>query len=129
MRQRSPLWYSTEGHAMSGTSAAHLDKVRELHSTVRKWLDDSAHAQKNDHLRASLPYVDLMFAFGFATLGDSPTANKLTEDARRVLEVPIPEGGSPLAEQAVTAAIVSNFMFKAFCYRVEQALAGKPHVG
>src|SRR5262245_51297537 len=101
--------------AAPGTVApAHLDAVRILHSAVREWIERSATAQKNEHLLANLPYVDLMFAFGFATLGDHPTANKLVEDARKVLEGPIPPGGTPQAEQAVTAALVRNFMFKAF---------------
>ncbi len=103
----------------------YLDKVGELHATVRKWLEDSAVQQKNDHIRANFPYADLMFAFAFATLGDHPTAKKLVEDARRVMEGPIPEGGDPRAEQAVTAALTKNFLFKAFCYRVDQALGGK----
>jgi hypothetical protein len=116
--------------AAPGTVApAHLEKINELHNAVRKWLDDSAASQKNDHLRANLPYVDLMFAFGFATLGDHPTANRLTEDARKVLEVPIPAGGTPLEEQAVTAAVVRNFLFKAFKYRVDLALVSEPHTG
>ncbi len=116
---------------MSGSqlTPAQLDQVRELHGVVRDWIERSAVAQNNEHLRASLPYVDLMFAFGFATLGDHPTANALVEAARKVLEGPIPEGGSPQAEQAVTAAVVRNFLFKALRYRVGQALSRKSHTG
>jgi hypothetical protein len=113
-----------------GTIApAHFEQLRDLHGTVREWINASAVAQKNEHIRANLPYVDLMFAFGFASLGDHPTANTLVEDARKVLEVPIPVGGDPQAEQAVTAAVVRNFMFKVLRYRVEQALAGKSFTG
>ena len=84
-----------------GTVAlTHLDHVRLLHGAVRDWIERTAVAQNNEHIRANLPYVDLMFAFGFATLGDHATANALTEDARQVLEGPIPEGGTPQAEQA-----------------------------
>jgi hypothetical protein len=109
-----------------GTVApAHLDRVCELHFAVRKWLDDSAVAQKNEHLRANFPYVDLMFAFGLATLGEHRLANKLVEDARKVMEGPVPEEGNPQAQQAITAAVVRNFLFKALRYRIEQALAGK----
>jgi len=60
--------------------------VKELHGIVRKWIEDSAAVQKNEHLLANLPYVDLMFAFGFATLGDHASANELVEDARKVTE-------------------------------------------
>lgn len=104
-------------------------KVRELHAAVRDWLERSVVLQKNEHLRANLPCTDLMFAFAFATIGDPATAHKLIEGARKVLEVPIPDGENPRAWQALTAALVSNFLFKAFKYRVDQALAGKSHSG
>jgi cellulose synthase operon protein C len=113
----------------SRLTPAQLDQVRELHAAIRKWLDDSARTQQNEHIRANLPYVDLMFAFAFAALGDRPTTNKLTEDARRLMEGPIPVGATPQEQQTITAALVHNFMFKAFRYRVEQALAGQPHNG
>src|SRR6266542_3777041 len=121
--------FPSEPAAPGTVSPAYLEQVRELHGVVRGWIERSATAQKNAHLLANLPYVDLMFAFGFATLGDPPTANKLVEDARKVMEGPIPVGGSAQTDQAVVAAIVTNFMFKALCYRVEQPLGGKPHAG
>jgi hypothetical protein len=107
----------------------HAERLRELHGAVRQWIEDSAVTQKNEHIRANRPYVDLMFAFGYAGLGDHPTANALVEDARQVLRGPIPVGGGPQAEQAVTAAVVRNFLFAVFRYRVERVLAGKPFVG
>jgi hypothetical protein len=71
-----------------------------------------------------------MFAFGFATLGDRPRAAALVEDARRVMVVPIPEAWADgRTYQATVATVVSNFLFKAFQYRVDQALAGKPLAG
>jgi hypothetical protein len=113
-----------------GTVAqAQLGKVRELHAAVRDWIERSAVAQKNEHLRANLPYADLMFALGFATLGDHATANRLVEDARKVMEVPIPKGGNPPSDLYVIAAVVSIFLFRALHSRVEQALAGKQHGG
>lgn len=116
--------------AAPGTVApAHLDKVRELHTTVRGWIEASARTQKNTHLTANLPYIDLMFAFGFATLGDYVTANKLVEDARTVMEGPIPIGGTSQADAEVEAAVVRNLLFRAFQYRIKEALARRPHVG
>jgi len=105
------------------------DKAMELHGAVRKWLDDSATAQKNDHLKANQPLVDMLFAFAVAKLDESTQAKKLLEEARKVMEGPIPAGGNTQTDQAVTAAVVRNFLFKAFRYRVEQVLAGKPHTG
>ncbi|MCI0701087.1 MAG: hypothetical protein L0241_08390, partial [Planctomycetia bacterium] len=106
-----------------------LAKVTELHGVVRQWLVDTATAQRNEHIKANLPYADLMFSLGLALLGDSASAKKLLEDARKVMEGPIPEGGSPQADQALCAAVVCNFMFKAFKYRIEQAIDRKPHTG
>jgi hypothetical protein len=100
--------------------AAPRDAVGELHAAVRKW---------TEHIPQNLPYVDLMFAFGCATLGDRPRAAALVESARKVLQVPIPAVSSSRADLAVIAAVVSNFLFKAFAYRVDQALAGQLHVG
>jgi hypothetical protein len=105
------------------------DKASELHAAVRKWLDDSAAAQKNDHLKANQPLIDLLFAFAVAKLGEEANAKRMLEDARKVMEGAIPSGGNPQAEQAITAAVVRNFLFKAFKYRVDQVLAGKPHTG
>jgi hypothetical protein len=109
---------------------AYLDQVRELHTTVRGWIETSARAQKNAHLLANLPYVDLMFAFGFATLGDHSTANKLVEDARKVLEGPIPPCLDPEKDaDPVTVRLVRDFLFKALIYRIGQAIERKPHIG
>lgn len=123
----SGLWLTP---AAPGTVApAYLEQIRELHSVVRGWIEASATAQKNVHLLANLPYVDLMFAFGFATLGDHPTANKLVEDARKVMEGPIPAGGNALADQIVTAAVARNFLFHALRTRIVEVFEGRPHVG
>ena len=105
------------------------DKAMELHGAVRKWLDDSATQQKNEHLKANIPLIDLLFAFAVAKLDESTQAKKLLEDARKVMEIPIPSGGNAQSDQAVTAAVVKNFLFKAFRYRVDQVMAGKPHTG
>ena len=54
--------------------------VLDLHAVVRKW---------TAHLPQNLPYVDLLFAFALAKLGEATAAGHLLEDARRVMEVPI----------------------------------------
>ncbi|AMV24875.1 hypothetical protein VT84_10790 [Gemmata sp. SH-PL17] len=105
------------------------DKSMELHTTIRKWIDDSAAVQKNEHLKANHPLVDLLFAFAVAKLGETTQAKKLLDDARKAMEGPVPTGTGSQSEQAVTAAVVRNFLFKAFRYRIEQVLAGKPHSG
>lgn len=93
----------------------------ELHTTIRKW---------TDHVPQNLPYVDLMFAFCHATIGEYPRAVQLLEDARKVMVVPIPaQSFDQSAFEAVVAAVASNFLFKAFEYRINEAIAGKPHTG
>ncbi|HEY1191238.1 MAG TPA: hypothetical protein VGE74_26630 [Gemmata sp.] len=106
------------------------DKAMELHGTIRKWLDDSAAVQKNEHLKANHPLVDLLFAFAVGKLGEATQAKKLLDDARKVLERPIPTSwqDNKLFE-TVVSAVASNFVYKAFKYRVEQVLAGKPATG
>ncbi|MDY3559598.1 hypothetical protein R5W23_000592 [Gemmata sp. JC673] len=106
------------------------DKAMELHGTIRKWLDDSAAAQKNEHLKANHPLVDLLFAFAVGKLGEASQAKKLLEDARKVLEKPVPATwqDNKLFEQVVSA-VSSNFVYKAFKYRIEQVLAGKQPAG
>jgi hypothetical protein len=108
---------------------AALEEIEKLHAAVRKWIENSVAAQKNQHLRQNLPFVDLYFGFAFGIYQDRVRAEKLVEDARKVMVVPIPAGGSPQADQAVTAAVASNTLFQAFQYRVEQALAGNRHTG
>jgi hypothetical protein len=101
------------------------DKSLELHLSVRKWVEDSAAAQKNEALKQNLAYIDLLFAFALGKLGEATQAKRLLEDARKAMEVPVPAAG----DDAIKAAVVRNFLFKAFKYRVEQVLAGKPHAG
>ena len=105
------------------------DKAMELHAAVRKWLDDSAVQQKNDHLKANHPLIDMLFAFAVAKLDESTQAKKLLEEAQKVMEGPIPTSWENKAIETVVSAVVSNFVFKAYKYRVDQVLSGKPHDG
>jgi cellulose synthase operon protein C len=129
-----------EGHPMAGlfpdplanstVEPALLAKVTELHGTVRQWLDESIAAEERKYLRSSVPYADLMFAYGFATLGDTPSAEKLLADAGEVLEGPIPPQRDPEKDaDLVTVRLVRDFLLKAFQYRIGEALRGNPHTG
>jgi hypothetical protein len=115
---------AVEGSQMPASSpglADSFDALQELHAACRSW---TAHIPQN------LPYVDLMFAFGFATMGERSRASTLLEAARKVMVVPIPTAWTNSTEfEATAAAATSNFLFKAFKYRIEQALAGKRHIG
>jgi hypothetical protein len=124
-----PMFLRTAGMKDSDRVRMVREKSIELHSTVRKWLEDCTRELKNDQLKANYPLVDLLFSFAVAKLDETTQAKKLLEDARKVMETPIPTASNQQADQAMTSAIVRNFLFKAFQFRVEQALTGKPHTG
>ena len=60
-------------------------------------------------------YVDLMFAWGYARLGDVETARQLTAEAERLLR--------PTGDRA------HAWLLDALEYRIGQAIAGQPHQG
>jgi hypothetical protein len=97
------------------------EKVIKLHTVVRKW---------SEHIPVNFPYVDLLFSFALAKLGEFTKAKKLMEDARKVMEVSIPhlrEDKKP--DELAVLAITSNFLFKVFKYRIDQVLLGKNYRG
>jgi hypothetical protein len=97
------------------------EKAKDLHKAVQKW---------TEHIPVNKPFVDLLFAFANAKLQETTEAKNLVEDARKVMEVPIPSTWTDNKHfEAVVSAVTSNFLFKAFNYRVQQQLAGKPHTG
>jgi hypothetical protein len=95
----------------------------ELHRVVRSWAEASlkvpAETAQSDRV-ATLGYIDLIFAFGLARIGEAAAARQLVESARQVLRK---------FEPTEDRGIVAHFLLKAFDYRVEQALAGRPHIG
>ncbi|HEV3386792.1 MAG TPA: hypothetical protein VG097_18390, partial [Gemmata sp.] len=112
-----PLFLRVAGHEDSERLRMVNEKAMELHSVVRKW---------TEQMPVNLPYVDLFFAYALAKLGESTKARKLMEDARKVMEAPIP----PLREdrkydETAVKAITSNFLYKTFSYRIDQVLSGK----
>jgi hypothetical protein len=97
------------------------ERAAELHQTVRKW---------TEHVPVNLPYVDLLFAFGMAKLGEGQVARKLIHDAGRVLQTPL-TSGSPdsIPFNSLVENLTNSFLFRGFQYRIDQALNGKPHGG
>jgi hypothetical protein len=115
-----PMFLRVAGHKDSERMRVVRDRATELHTAVRKW---------TEHIPQNLPYIDLYFAFALAKLQESTQAKKLLEDARAKMEVPVPASKSNQDDQKVIAAVVSNFLFRAFKYRVDQLLAGHAHTG
>jgi hypothetical protein len=89
---------------------------------VRQWMTDLAKLAQDWIKDAGAPnataqtpaYVDLIFAFGLARLGENDPARELLDRAKVAL------GGKDDAH---------TFLFSAFRHRVQQALEGKPHTG
>jgi hypothetical protein len=85
----------------------------ELCASAHKWLEHESHA--SPHASAQTPaYVDLIFAYALARLGETDASRKLFENAEEVLE------GRDDAHQ---------FLLAAFAYRIGQAREGKPPQG
>ena len=82
------------------------DRVNELHHYVREW------SGANLKLASShtLSYIDLVFAFGFARLGETSTAADLMRDAQRDL----PYRSDP----------VHSWLLTAFSHRIQQVTSG-----
>jgi hypothetical protein len=125
-----PIFLRTAGLTDSERMRAVREKALELHQDIRRWVEASAAAQKNEPIRKNLPYVDLLFAFALAKLGESTPARRLLDDAGKLMEVPVPDPQPDNKNSdAVQAAEASRFLYRAFRYRVEQVMAGKPHTG
>jgi hypothetical protein len=103
------------------------EKSAELHRLVRTWA--AAGLKSPTPLAASdggatLAYVDLLFAFGAAKLGDPDGAKALTETARRALTTDAGTGFD-----ADTRRVAGPLLLRIFGHRIEQGLADKPHAG
>ena len=89
------------------------DRAERLRSLAHRWFETNASNKgKFDQTPA---YIDLLFAFGLARLGETTAARNLLRDAGDAIE------------QVGTEA--HAFLLQAFQYRIEQVLAGKPHAG
>jgi len=100
-----------------------LDRVIRLRELAERWLEQplpesSATIMATTvppDLPATLAYAELIFAFGLARLGEVGEARRLQQRARLFLQSKQDEAHQFLAE--------------AYGFRIEQALAGKPHAG
>ena len=107
--------------------AARARQIREgagrLHRLVRAWAKAGTAAtgptDQPDH-GMTLGYVDLLFAFAQAKLGDQYAAKELVEAARAVLTRDGPVAANRIA---------GRFLFEAYRHRIDQALAGTPAAG
>ncbi len=118
-----PRFLRNAGRHDSARVQAVQEKAQELHQQVRAWAEASlkapATASQSDQ-NATVAYIDLFFAFAFAKLDETTPARNLVKSALHTLQ------GYPSNEDR---GIAGAFLAKAFKYRIDQALAGKAHVG
>jgi hypothetical protein len=100
------------------------DSTTELHKVIRKWAElgsklGSVPLQPTDGNPTTL-YIDLMFAFALARLGEIQAATALVDASKVAVEKYLAE-----SKQGIAA----RFLFQAFRYRVVQAIDGKPLSG
>ena len=94
-----------------GQQASHrFRQVREQVVGLRRLVQDWAKVGPNP-TATTHTYIDLIFAFGLARLGETGEARKLLHDARAAV---------------ASADDVHHWLVDAFTFRIEQALEGKP---
>lgn len=115
-----PSFLRYAGHKDSERMRVVRERALDLHAAVRKW--SLPHPQ-------NLPYIDLLFAFALAKLQETTAAKRLVEEARKVLEVPIPSAWHEHKSfETYVSALTGRWLFKAFRYRVDQVLSGETRV-
>lgn len=99
------------------------EKAIELHKLCRTWVEHGVKprtATASSEHGTTVAYVDLMFAFGLAKLGEASTAHVLAEAGEKIL-ANVSAGDSH--------RLVASYLGRAFHYRIAESIAGKPHVG
>lgn len=131
-----PHFLRTAGHQDSERLRVVQAHARNLYDAACAWLTDVA--------ELSQPFVDLIFAFGFARLGEGHLSQDLADKAMKAfagIKVQLAEHAKALlrraktdqeqlrAEQVTKLAVdvpaVHQFLAKAFQYRIDQAKQGK----
>jgi hypothetical protein len=87
------------------------DWMKSLCDQAQTWVEKNRDEMQKPPMA---PYVDLLFAFGMARLGETDACRQLMRRARAIL-----------ADKDEAHA----FLLESFEYRITQALEGKPHTG
>src|SRR5262249_36226201 len=109
--QDLPSFLRFAGQPTSQRFRAVRQWMTELAKMAQEWIKDAGAPNATAQTPA---FVDLIFAFGLARLGENDPARELLERAKAALS------GKDDAH---------TFLFGAFRHRVQQALEGKPHTG
>jgi len=116
-----PYFLRSAGQQDSERLRVIRNMVMDLHQSVRKW---------SDHIPQNLPYIDLYFAYALAKLSEVTSARNLADAAGDVMLKSIPTSAMEYKNlDRIIAAISDNYLYRAFRYRVDQVILGKPHTG
>lgn len=90
--------------------------VMDLCDKAQYWVLEMKESSRDVVTKEELTcgYIDLLFAFGFARLGEHDACRQLLQRAKKALD---------------GQGEVASVLLQAYNYRVEQVLAGKPHAG
>lgn len=113
-----PFFLRTAGLNDSDRVRLVRDEAGELHKLLRKWAEAGSKTGAVPTPVEGNPtaaYVDLLFAYGLAKLGEVQQSAKLAEAARVTLEKFPAE---------TDKGIAGRFLYKAFKHRIDQATAG-----
>lgn len=112
-----PSFLRFAGQHSSDRMRSVRDRITRLCEAAHQWINQ-CYAQSPEHrevAKDTKAYADMTFAFGLARLGEASECRRLRAKAVEVLE----QGKDK----------VHLFLLQAYDYRIEQVLAGKPHVG
>ena len=110
--QDLPSFLRFAGHPASNRCREVRECLTRLSEKARGWIEDNRDVlDRNTPTKA---YADLLFAFGFARMGEGDDAKRLLQRAHDVLN------GENL---------VHRFLLAAFESRIHNVLDGKPHAG
>jgi hypothetical protein len=98
---------------MEGTIVGFGEWLRELCESARRWLNHESHASHHASAQTA-SYVDLIFSFGLARVGESDASKELLARAE---------------EQLTRLDDAHRASLDAYRYRIHQARDGKPHTG
>jgi hypothetical protein len=141
-----PHFLRAAGHHDAERLRVVRTQADRLHELALDW-----YRECDKSLFGSSHYVDLIFSFGFARLGETTRSRELLTLAKGAIE----QRRARLLEQRESARSsesrsssddqrrneeeraracadvlrADEFLFRAFSYRIEQALAGRPHAG
>jgi hypothetical protein len=112
-----PRFVRFSGRADNDRLRGILERAHRLQTAARKWV----HLETPAATSVNGAYIDLMFAFGFASLGEVSAARDLVKSAESVL--------TQARDSAGERDEAHQLLLAGLRFRTEQAIDGKPHRG